>query len=241
MGHLEAADLLRQGAGEGASSRSRTARFREARWEWRHSSSVMKGRFLRGLSRWMARATSSLPVPVSPRIKTLASVGATTSTCRRTRRRAALLPDHLLEVLLDLDVFVVDILKPVALPQILHKSDPSEGRELQHGRGNQDRDAGSVFPNQLFLKRRAGSEPQTFFMRQLIQRGVFRRSEIGPVQPARQQIFAAVSDQFEKRIIRLGNAVELTGNDAGDGRFRRDRPDARAAAPQFLVPARGAR
>jgi ATP-binding protein involved in chromosome partitioning len=31
---------------------------------------------------WMARATNSLPVPVSPRINTLASVGATTSICR---------------------------------------------------------------------------------------------------------------------------------------------------------------
>ena len=72
-------------------------------------------------------------------------------------------------------------------------------------------------------------------MRQIVQRAVFRRREIGPVQPARQQIVAAVPDHFEKRVIRLGNMVELTGNDAGNGRFRRDRAHARAAAPQLLV------
>src|ERR1022692_3050533 len=48
----------------------------------------MKGRFRRGLMRWMARAINSLPVPVSPRIKTVASVGATTSTCPIIRLRA---------------------------------------------------------------------------------------------------------------------------------------------------------
>ena len=31
----------------------------------------------RGLAAWIARATSSLPVPLSPRISTVASVGAT--------------------------------------------------------------------------------------------------------------------------------------------------------------------
>ena len=44
-------------------------------------------------------------------------------------------------------------------------------------------------------------------------------SEIRPVQPARSQVFAAVSDQFEKRVVRLRNLVKLAGNDAGNGRF----------------------
>src|SRR5206468_400578 len=30
--------------------------------------------------------------------------------------------------------------------------------------------------------------------------------------------------------------VELAGDDAGDGRLRRDRADSRAAAPQLLIP-----
>src|ERR1700676_1998380 len=40
----------------------------------------------------MACAISSLPVPVSPLINTVASVGATTRTIASTPRRAALLP-----------------------------------------------------------------------------------------------------------------------------------------------------
>ena len=71
---------------------------------------VMNGRFLRGLIRWMARATNSLPVPVSPRINTFASVGATTSTCRRTRFRAALVPTISSKSCFELDVFVLDTL-----------------------------------------------------------------------------------------------------------------------------------
>ena len=34
----------------------------------------------RGLKRWIMRATSSLPVPVSPSMSTVASVGATRET-----------------------------------------------------------------------------------------------------------------------------------------------------------------
>src|SRR5229473_6374212 len=37
----------------------------------------------------MARAISSLPVPVSPKIRTVETVGATFSTCARTRRSGA--------------------------------------------------------------------------------------------------------------------------------------------------------
>src|ERR1700719_3075696 len=40
----------------------------------------------------MARAITSFPVPVSPWIRTVESVGATRSTCSSTDSRAALLP-----------------------------------------------------------------------------------------------------------------------------------------------------
>ena len=75
-------------------------------------------------------------------------------------------------------------------------------------------------------------------MRQFIQRGIFRRREIGPVQPARHQVFAVVSDQGEKRIIRLGNAVKLSGNHAGDGRLRRNRAGCARGCAATSHPAR---
>ena len=46
----------------------------------------------RWLRLWMARAISSLPVPLSPRISTVESVGATVSTSRSTRFQIGLSP-----------------------------------------------------------------------------------------------------------------------------------------------------
>src|SRR5438128_1906251 len=46
----------------------------------------------RWLRSWMARASSSLPVPVSPRSRTVESVGATISTCWSVRFSAGLSP-----------------------------------------------------------------------------------------------------------------------------------------------------
>ena len=50
------------------------------------------GMWRRGLAAWMARATSSLPVPLSPKISTVVSVAATISISSSTRRIAGLLP-----------------------------------------------------------------------------------------------------------------------------------------------------
>ena len=46
---------------------------------------LMKARADRGDRLWIARATSSFPVPVSPVISTVESVGATLDTCASTR------------------------------------------------------------------------------------------------------------------------------------------------------------
>ena len=54
--------------------------------------SLTNVRSWRGLSWCRARAISSLPVPVSPQIMTVESVGATVSTSFSTRRKAALSP-----------------------------------------------------------------------------------------------------------------------------------------------------
>src|ERR1700677_3632511 len=52
----------------------------------------MNARPHRELRLWIARAINSLPVPVSPSIRTVESVGATRSTCSSTASRAGLLP-----------------------------------------------------------------------------------------------------------------------------------------------------
>jgi hypothetical protein len=53
---------------------------------------AMKGRVLRRLLAWMARAISSLPVPDSPEMNTLASVGATRDTTENTFWMLSLVP-----------------------------------------------------------------------------------------------------------------------------------------------------
>jgi hypothetical protein len=54
--------------------------------------SAKKGRADRFDRAWIARATSSLPVPDSPRMRTVEFVGAIFSTSRKTSRIAALSP-----------------------------------------------------------------------------------------------------------------------------------------------------
>ena len=61
---------------------------------------------LRGLRRWMARASSSLPVPVSPWISTVASVGATVSICFSTWRRPRALAHDVLKSVLEIDLLL---------------------------------------------------------------------------------------------------------------------------------------
>jgi hypothetical protein len=53
---------------------------------------LMSGRSRLDERAWMARASSSFPVPVSPRTSTVVSVGATFSALRRTSSKLALRP-----------------------------------------------------------------------------------------------------------------------------------------------------
>ena len=53
---------------------------------------LTKARAARGECLWMARAMSSLPVPVSPVMSTVESVGATLATRARTACRAGEAP-----------------------------------------------------------------------------------------------------------------------------------------------------
>ena len=63
---LEAPDLARQRAGEGALLPAEELAFDETGRQGGAVDLDHHMAVLRGLSRWMARATSSLPVPVSP-------------------------------------------------------------------------------------------------------------------------------------------------------------------------------
>ena len=61
---------------------------------------------------------------------------------------------NLLEVLFRGGIFVLNTLQPVPLPEVLHKRDPSERSELQHRRGNQDRDPRPILSNCLLYTSR---------------------------------------------------------------------------------------
>jgi hypothetical protein len=65
----------------------------------------MKARAIRFDFLWMARAISSLPLPVSPVISTVESVAATLSTSVSTRRKRRRRPDDLLEHRRTVDLF----------------------------------------------------------------------------------------------------------------------------------------
>ena len=83
IGRFENAHAVAVRPGVGAADRRRTTRFRAAKARCEPQSTGTNGCCARGLKRWTMRATSSLPVPVSPSMSTVASVGATReASCR---------------------------------------------------------------------------------------------------------------------------------------------------------------
>ena len=58
----------------------------------------------RGLLKWMARATSSLPVPLSPRMSTVARLAQTSAICWSTAWNGGLLPIRLSKLYLSADL-----------------------------------------------------------------------------------------------------------------------------------------
>jgi hypothetical protein len=88
---FNAAGLAGERTDEGAACVAEELGFDEVR---RMAPQLMgtKGRLLRRLLWWMARATSSLPVPVSPRMRTVASRWATRAAWSKTRSSAFELP-----------------------------------------------------------------------------------------------------------------------------------------------------
>ena len=81
--------------------------------------SLTNVRALRPLRLWIARAISSLPVPVSPWMSTVESVGATISTCWSTCCSARALADDLLEVVVRPDLlFEVELLRAQLLLEL---------------------------------------------------------------------------------------------------------------------------
>jgi hypothetical protein len=90
-GQLEAAAPPLRRAGEGAPLVAEQLRLHQVARDGR-AVEPHEGPAARGEWRWMAAATSSLPVPDSPVISTRASVGATRSISSRTASIAALRP-----------------------------------------------------------------------------------------------------------------------------------------------------
>ena len=77
VGFLDAAGFLLQGAGEGAFFVAEQLAFQQRFGDGGAVDADVAGSAARWLRLWSAPATSSLPVPLSPRISTVASVGAT--------------------------------------------------------------------------------------------------------------------------------------------------------------------
>ena len=92
VGHLELAGLARHGAGEGALLVAEELAFEQGLGERGAVDGDERLARPGGWRAWRARAASSLPVPLSPRISTVAGVGATLAISSTTRRRPGLSP-----------------------------------------------------------------------------------------------------------------------------------------------------
>ena len=87
---LEAADACARRAGERAALVAEELALAEIGSETAAQLTATNGSLARGEPRWMARATTSLPVPLSPRIRTVVLPTATSSAAASTSRIAAL-------------------------------------------------------------------------------------------------------------------------------------------------------
>ena len=84
MGQFQPSDALRDGSGERALFVAEELALQQARGDG-GAVEVDEGTLAARTDRVKRPRISSLPVPVSPRIRTVASVGATVSTCFKTR------------------------------------------------------------------------------------------------------------------------------------------------------------
>src|SRR5439155_10328168 len=91
MRQLKPADLLRNGAREGAPFMAEQLAFEQSRGD-RGAIHFYKRALPPPAQTMDGSGDEFLPVPVSPWINTVESVGATTSTCLSTRLSAALSP-----------------------------------------------------------------------------------------------------------------------------------------------------
>ena len=83
LGHFHAAGLCGSRAGEGALFKSEKLAFQQRAGNRRDNSLSQKARLRHGDRLWMKRARTSLPVPLSPRIK----IGTFSAAARSTRCR----------------------------------------------------------------------------------------------------------------------------------------------------------
>ena len=91
MGQLQPSDLLRDRSRESAFFVAEQLAFEKPGGNGRAIKSD-ESMIAAGAQPWIARAINSLPVPVSPRMRTVASVAATSSTCFNTRFSPELSP-----------------------------------------------------------------------------------------------------------------------------------------------------
>jgi hypothetical protein len=129
MGHLETSNLLRQGAGKGASLIAEQLAFQQP------------GGNGRAVQRDEGKILARTQAVDGARDQFLPCAGFPENQNRRIRRRNHLrllqsplqsraAPYYLLVVLIELGVCVVDTLQPVPFPEVLHERDPPEGREF---------------------------------------------------------------------------------------------------------------
>ena len=91
---FELAGLVAIGAGEAPFDVAEQLRFEQRFRQARAVDGARKSSFARGPSEWTARATTSLPTPLSPVIRTLASDRATRSTSSRRSSIIGLVPTN---------------------------------------------------------------------------------------------------------------------------------------------------
>ena len=128
------------------------------------------------------------------------------------------------EIVRGIGRFLIDTLQPVDAAKIEHECNPSKRRYPQNRHRKPNMNSIPALTKEVSFRGSTRPESQCFFVGDFNLPEIFRRSEIGPMQVPLPEVVITTADHRQEGVIRLYNAVKLTGNDTHDSRFRGHSP-----------------
>ena len=183
---------------------------------------------------WTARAMSSLPVPVSPEMNTVESVGATLAIRERAVFSVFEEPtissniEGAVDLVAQRQIFPIELIleRPdlcfvsLSFAEIERERNSVVPSCVKERTANQHGDATAILPEELLLVRPNRPRRLEIRRRAFVSLAPFSGRQFGPAHTTRNEIFTTVLQHAEKRIIGLENpSIKTPDQDPNDVRI----------------------